>query len=175
MKAIVLYRSVSGFTEKYARWIAEDLKADLFNCRDVKPQMLSDYDVVIFGGSLHKGGINGIDIIKRNYEELKGKRIIIFVTGGSRGGDGMVEKIERANFSADQRAYLRLFYFRGGFNIAKLGIVDKVQMMIKAWRLRQRNAGDLTPDETDLLAACKVAADGTDRNAIRPLVDHALS
>lgn len=29
MKIVVVYKSISGFTKKYAEWIAEELEADL--------------------------------------------------------------------------------------------------------------------------------------------------
>ncbi len=35
MKTIVIYKSATGFTKKYAQWIAEALSADLFAVADV--------------------------------------------------------------------------------------------------------------------------------------------
>jgi len=175
MKAIVLYRSISGFTKKYAQWIAEELGADLFDCREIEPRALFDYDLIIFGGSLHNGGINGVDIIKRNFTALVGKRNIIFVTGGSRIRDGIAGEILSANFSGEQQKQLRLFYFRGGFDFSKLGIKDKIQMTLEKWKLRMKRYQSLSPDEKDLLSACANPADGTNRDIIRPLVEYARS
>jgi menaquinone-dependent protoporphyrinogen IX oxidase len=175
MKAIVLYRSISGFTRKYAQWIAEDLGADLHDCRKVKLSALAGYDLVVFGGSLRAGGINGIDIIKRNFAALAGKRIIIFATGGSSAREGIAEEILAANFSAEQGKQLRLFYFRGGFDIGKLGILDKVLMAQRKRKLLTKRREDLGPDEKVFLAAYENPADGTEKESIRSLVDYARS
>jgi len=60
MKYLVLYKSISGFTKKYAFWIAHELKADIFPIIKIKQIILTDYDIIIFGGSLHAVGINRI-------------------------------------------------------------------------------------------------------------------
>jgi flavodoxin len=175
MKAIVLYRSISGFTKKYAQWIAGELGANLFDCREVNLQALSGYDLIIFGGSLHKGGINGIDIIKRNFAALAGMRKIIFVTGGSQAREGIAEEILAANFSEEQQKQLRLFYYRGGFDVSKLGIKDRILMIHKKCRLRMKRTEDLASDEKDFLEAYANPADETKKDNIRLLIDYARS
>lgn len=175
MKAIVLYRSISGITKKYAQWIAEELGADLLDCRELEPQTLSGYDLIIFGGSLHVGGINGIDCIKRNFAALAGKRVIIFATGGSSPREGLVEEILAANFSEEHRKRLRLFYFRGGFDYRKLGTKDKILMTVRKWTLQRKKRQELLPDEKDFLAAYANPVDVTKKDDIRTLVDYARS
>jgi menaquinone-dependent protoporphyrinogen IX oxidase len=175
MRAVVLYRSISGFTRKYAQWIAQELGADLYDCRKVKLTALSGYDLVVFGGSLREGGINGIDTIKRGFAALEGKRIVIFATGGSSAREGIAEEISAANFSEEQRRKLRLFYFRGGLDIGKLGIGDRILMAHRKRSLLRKRSEDLTPDEKDFLAACANPADGTEKEKIRALVDYARS
>ena len=175
MRAVVLYRSISGFTRKYAQWIAENLGADLYDCRKIEPRALSGYDLVVFGGSLRQGGINGIEIIKRRLSALAGKRVIIFATGGSSAREGITEEILAANFSEEQRRQLRFFYFRGGLDVSKLGIKDKILMAHRKRRLLRKRSEDLGPDEKDFLAACANPADGTEKENIRALVDYARS
>ncbi len=175
MKSIVLYRSISGYTKKYAQWIAEELGADLFGCRKVEPHALSGYDLIIFGGSLHMGRINGIGIIKRNFAALAGKRIIIFATGGSLVRESLAGEILAANFSGEHQKHLRLFYFRGGFDFSKLGTIDKILMICRKWKIRMKRSEDLTPDEKEFFAAYANPADGTNKESIRTLVDYARS
>ena len=50
----VVYASHYGFTETYARWIAEDLQADLLGSGSVRD--LSRYRCVVFGGGLYACG-----------------------------------------------------------------------------------------------------------------------
>lgn len=175
MKAAVLYRSISGYTRTYAQWIAEELGAELYDCRKVPRRTLSGYDPVIFCGSLHLGGINGIDTIKRSFADLEGKRLIILVIGGSAARAGLGEEILTANFSEDQRMRMRLFYLRGGFDFGKLDTINKLLMLVRLWRLKKKPREDLTPDEKDLLAASVRPAYAMDKDNIRPLVEYARS
>ena len=66
MKTVVVYKSISGFTKKYAEWIAEELEADLFRKEKINIAILLKYDIIIYGGSLHAVGISGVSIIKNN-------------------------------------------------------------------------------------------------------------
>lgn len=175
MKAIVLYRSIYGFTKKYARWIADELGADLLDCRKAEPHTLFDFNLIIFGGSLHNGRINGINIIKNNFATLAGKRIIIFATGGSQAREGIVEEILAANFFEEQQKQLRLFYLCGSFDFNKLGTKDKILIIYWKWRLQGKRTGDLRPVEKDLLAAYTNPVDGMKKNNIRMLIDYARS
>jgi menaquinone-dependent protoporphyrinogen IX oxidase len=59
-KTIVLYESKTGFTRKYAEWIAEELDAELFPLQEARRSIdaakLQDYDAVIFGGNPERSG-----------------------------------------------------------------------------------------------------------------------
>ena len=61
MKQIVIYKSRTGFTKKYAKWLAQSLNCECIPQEDVGGERLSDYDVIIFGSSFRAG----------NVEELK--------------------------------------------------------------------------------------------------------
>jgi menaquinone-dependent protoporphyrinogen IX oxidase len=176
MKTIVVYRSITGFTKKYAQWIADELEADLFDCREIAPGVLCKYDLFIFGSSIHNNRIKDINFFMRHIAVLIGKRKIIFVTGGSEVREGIAEEILASNFSEEQQKQFQLFYFRGGFDYGKLGIKDKTIMILKKWRLRiKKRKEDLTSDEKDLLSAYANPADGTKKDNIRILIDYARS
>ena len=64
MKTIVIYKSLSGFTKKYAEWIAQETKADLFDLKEISSDILKKYDCVVFGGGLHAATINGLGKMK---------------------------------------------------------------------------------------------------------------
>jgi flavodoxin len=46
MKTIVIYKSKTGFTKKYAQWIAAELSADLLEAAMVAADKLAAYDTV---------------------------------------------------------------------------------------------------------------------------------
>src|SRR5512147_1484648 len=82
-KALVLYQTTSGYTKKYAQWISEALAADLSEAKNFNTSKLIDYDLIIFGGSLHAVGISGVKIIKENLPRLANKKIVVFAVGAS--------------------------------------------------------------------------------------------
>jgi menaquinone-dependent protoporphyrinogen IX oxidase len=55
--ALVLYFTKYGSTKKYAEWIAEELKGDIFDIKDARPNQLHEYDVILLGSALYAGSI----------------------------------------------------------------------------------------------------------------------
>ena len=99
MKTIVIYKSKTGFTKKYAEWIAEDLSADIFDVSKVTINMLTEYDTMIYGGSLYAVGINGVKFITQNINKLKDKKVVVFATGASPSREEAVNEVRNKNFT----------------------------------------------------------------------------
>lgn len=57
MRTLVIYYSKTGFAKRYAQWLEEDLACRCvpFSQRDSVD--LAAYDKVVFGSSVHAGGI----------------------------------------------------------------------------------------------------------------------
>ena len=49
MKTIVIYNSQTGFTKRYAQWIAEEINADCVELSIAKNTDLDSYDAIVFG------------------------------------------------------------------------------------------------------------------------------
>jgi menaquinone-dependent protoporphyrinogen IX oxidase len=172
-QTIVVYKSTSGFTRKYAEWIAEELKADLFDARKIEAQKLADYDLIVFGGSLHAVGINGIKILKENFTRLADKKIIVFAVGASPPKENITDEIVNRNFSVEQQKSLKLFYLRGGFCFDKLDFSNKIVMTLFKVRLSLKK--NKTPDEKGMLTAYSRPIDCTKKENIKAIVEYAQS
>lgn len=176
MKTIVIYTSTTGFTKKYAEWIAQDLGADLVEARSLRlglrpglrPETLQNYDTIIYGGSLHAVGIRGVKALKKNFARLEGKRVIVFATGATPTRSAVPEEVISANFSPEERERIHFFYLRGGFDYSKLGLVDKFLMNLLKLKLARKK--ERTPDEMGMLAAYSRPVDFTKRERIKDLV-----
>ncbi len=171
MKAVVIYKSKTGFAKKYAQWIAEDLSTDIFDASKVNINMLTAYDTIIYGGSLYAGGINGIKLIKQNIDKLKDKKIVVFATGASPSREDVINKVFNRNFTVEQQKYIKFFYLRGGFNFSRLSSFDKFIMTILKWQMKRKKKEELTPDEADMLAAYDKPVDYTSRDNITKIID----
>ena len=64
MRTLVIYYSKTGFAKRYAQWLEEDLACRCvpFSQRDSVD--LAAYDKVVFGSSVHAGGIRKLGWFK---------------------------------------------------------------------------------------------------------------
>jgi len=173
MKTIVVYKSISGFTQKYAEWIAEELEADLFRIEKIDIDVLLKYEIIIYGGSLHAVGISGVNIIKNNLNKLRDKNVIIFTTGASLPNESIVSEIKDSNFSVEEQKQIQFYYFRGGFDFNKLNLINKILMTLLKWKIKLKR--DKAPDEKGMLAAYSRPMDFTKKENIKELLEFVRS
>lgn len=81
MRLLVVYTSKTGFTKRYAQWLAEDLSGDCFPLEQAARVDFSGYDAVAFGSSVHAGGVRKLAWLKKRLPALAGKRVALFFTG----------------------------------------------------------------------------------------------
>jgi len=64
-RTIVIYKSKYGATDRYAKWIAEDLECPGVEVGSFNKKDIDKYDNIIYGGGIHAGGIRGWDDFKK--------------------------------------------------------------------------------------------------------------
>lgn len=143
-RILVAYTSKYGSTRKYAKWIAAELNADLFPAEKVRPKVLSQYNVVIYGGGLYAGGIAGVKLVTQN----PCKNLIVFTVGLAEPSSTDYSAIINKSFTPELQAKTKFFHLRGGIDYKKLGPVHKVMMaMMKSMTQRktesEREAEDI--------------------------------
>lgn len=173
MKTVVLYKSKTGFVKKYAEWIAEELSADIFEASKVTSDMLTTYDVVIYGGGLYAVGINGVKLITQNLDKFEGKKVVVFATGASPFREEAINEVRNKNFTYEQQKHIRFFYLRGGFDYSKLKPFDKLLMTLLKWKMKRKK--ELTPDERGMLAAYDKPAAFTRKKNIDQIISYVTS
>ncbi len=172
MKSVVVYSSITGFTRKYAEWIADDLNCDILSVKDATIEKLLKYDTVIYGGSLHAAGITGIKIIKNNWRKLTGKNLVIFATGASPYKEKILDEIREKNFTPEEQKQVKVFYLRGGFDFSRLNFINKVLMSLFKWSILLKPEKKRTPDEIGMLACYANPVDYTNKEKCREIVDY---
>jgi len=177
LKSAVIYKSKTGFVKKYAQWIAEELKADIFEVSQADARRLQDYDSVIYGGSLHAVGIIGVKFITDNLDKLSGKKLAVFACGASPFSERVRKEVEDANFTPQQREKIKFFYLRGGFDYRKLPVSDKILMTLLKWKIKLRKAMNLklSSDETGMFAAYNKPVDFTNKKYIQGVLEYIRS
>lgn len=167
----VVYKSNYGSTKRYAQWIAEEAKADSFECSEIEAKKLMEYDTIIYGGGLYASGIAGISIITKNFEVLKDKKIIVFTVGlSSTDNEEIFLPIIEKNFSKEMRDNINFFHLRGGIDYKKLGIIHKSMMALLKTVVSKKDSDKLTDDEKGILATYGEKVDFTNKTTIKPLL-----
>ncbi len=127
-KPIVLYRSRTGFSQRYAEWIAEDLACECRPIKGVKLDDLKDYGLVIYGAGVYAGMIAGAGKIKNWMEKSPEKIWIVFATGATPPKEGYEELVFKTNFRKGESRPAHFYYFLAGINYEKMGFISRVLM-----------------------------------------------
>lgn len=134
----------------------------------IKAPQLSSYDVVIFGGGIHAGAINGIRFINNNLSSMINTKLVVFATGATPAIPEEIEKFRKANIPPDTD--IAFFYFQSGMNYAGMHGSDKLLMgMLKAFLKLKKNKSDVEQGAAD---AIRHSYDYSDRNQIAPLINY---
>lgn len=121
MSSIVIYQSSTGFTKRYAQWIAEVLNCRAVSVKEMTETDLTESDTVIFGGWIMGNGIVGYDKIK----DKKIRKLVVFAVGASESSEGICRAITEANQLGDTP----FFYLPGGMQSDNLNFF--VRFMLK--------------------------------------------
>lgn len=82
MKSLIIYSSLhQGNTRKIAEKMAAELKADIYNVRELLGKSIEEYGLIGLGSGIYHGNFNE-DIMKLG-ENLKNKNLFLFSTSGS--------------------------------------------------------------------------------------------
>ncbi len=100
MKSLIIYSTMYGCTEKCANLIKEKLNGEtrIINAKSKNKPKLDDFDNVILGSSIKIGKIGKSlsKYIEKNKEELKSKKLGLFLCGGENETDYL-----KTNFPKD--------------------------------------------------------------------------
>lgn len=168
MKTAVIYNSQTGFTRRYAQWIAEAAGADCLELSLAKQRDLSAYDAIVFGGWACAGGISKLAWFKANMESWVGKKLIVFCVGASPMESPDIEPALRRNFSDAEFEKVNVFYCPGGLNYERMSAPSRLMMRLFAAALRAGK--NQTEAERAMAEALSSSYDISHRKYIEPIL-----
>ena len=168
MNAIVIYNSQTGFTRRYAQWIAEESGADCLELSAAKKKDLTPYEAIIFGGWACAGSISKISWFKSNIDKWADKKLIAFCVGGGPIDNPEIETALKQNFNESERKKVKLFYCPGGFNYEKMSVPSKLMMKMFIKTLKAKK--DKTEEEQILIKTISSSYDISDKKYIEPIL-----
>jgi len=167
-KILVVYKSKYGSTRKYAEWIASELNADIFEAQTCNTKLLSQYDVVIYGGGLYAGGIAGVKLVVNN----PCKTLIVVTVGLADPNSTDYSAIINKNFTPELLAKTKFFHLRGGIDYKKLSPVHKVMMAMMKGMIQRKPESEREADDIEFLNTYNTKVNFEDKRTINPVVDY---
>jgi menaquinone-dependent protoporphyrinogen IX oxidase len=170
MKSIVIYNSQTGFTKKYADWIAEATGCEAVPLKKAGRIKLAEYDAVVFGSWCMAESVSKVAWFKKQLPSLAaaGKKLFIFLVGASPAEAPEVQNALRRNFTDDEWSKIQAFYCPGGLNYEKMGWGSRT--MLKMFVKMLSNKKDITQKELAQVQMLSKSFDISDKKYIEPIV-----
>jgi len=173
---LVVYKSKYGSSEKYAHWIAEELKADIVELANVDLESLADYDTIIYGAGLYPSGIAGVSFIKDNFESIRDKNLVLFTVGLTLTDDEKTfDAINKRNLTHEMLDRIEIFHLRGAMDYKNLAEEDRLMMDKLKEMLDAKNPAEVSESYKSLLDGYGSKLDFVKKENIRPIIDYLRS
>ncbi len=169
MKTIVIYNSQTGFTKRYAEWIAEATGADCLELSAAKKKDMTAYEAIIFGGWACAGSISKISWFKGNIDKWADKKLIVFCVGGSPIDNPEIEQALKQNFQESDLKKVSVFYCPGGFNYEKMSTPSRLMMKMFVKMLKVKK--NKTQEEQVMIKMISSSYDISDKKYIEPILE----
>ncbi|ULQ58546.1 flavodoxin domain-containing protein [Brucepastera parasyntrophica] len=172
-KCAILYKSKYGSTRQYAEWIAEETQGDLFVLPKVTAAQLADYETLIIGGGLYAGQVSGISFLKKNFEALKTKKLIVFSVGASFDNEETVEKMKKENFPPEMWNSITFFHLHGALNYSAMNFFDRTLMKILVSSFKKKPPEERNAQMQYMIDTFGQNTISLNRDFIKPIVEAA--
>ncbi len=142
-KILLLYKSKTGFTKRYADWISEEIGCAVADYKTATLENMSAYDTVVFGSRAHAGRIDGYKKIREMFQKSGAKHFALFVTGATPcTEEKIIEEFWKKNLSEDELLSVPHFYLQSGLNYERMCFSDKIMMKAAAAMLKKKKDKD---------------------------------
>ena len=173
MKTLVIYTSQTGFTKRYAEWLAGRVGGDVLELKAAqkkKEEYYEAYDAICYGGWAMAGSLVKAKWFLEKADNWKEKRLAMFCVGGSPNDNPDVEIFIQNALTEDQKKYIKMFYCQGGFNYEKMKPASKIAMKMFVSALKNKK----NPTEKEKIMAEKMSSsyDISDIKYLDPIVSY---
>jgi len=175
-KTLIVYFSKYGTTREYAEWIAKELNGDIYSINKFNENILNNYDTIIIGSGLYAGKVKGVDLLVKNYETLKNKKLIIFTCGladysKSENMDSIFGRLKK-EFPEKIIEEIKIFYLRGGINYKKLNLKHKIMMSLLKRMVTKKGLHKSNEEDKMFIETYGKTLNFTDKNSIIELLEY---
>ena len=173
MNPIVIYTSKYGSTEKYANWIAEALDCPAKKLKDIRPQDLTAYDTILYGGGLYASSISGFKTFLKKLGTAQNKTLILFMVGMANPAlKEIYQQTADQNIPSEWKGRFKVFSLRGDLLFSKMSVIHKVMMQVPKSMTLKKPAAERTEDDNQFLEHFGTDVIFTSREQIEPILTY---
>lgn len=158
-QTIIIYRSKTGFSRRYAQWLAEDLHGRAVPYEERKTLKLADYDTIILAGGLYAGQMPGLKWLEKQLPRLQGKRIAVLAVGCA--PIALPENMAKLFGPLPQ---VQGFYCQGGLDYEHMAPIHRAMMAALRTAFRGK------PENAEMLEIISHSFDAAKRENLAPLL-----
>ena len=170
MKGIIIYKTKYWTTKKYVDWLVEETKFDSIEVDKANINNIKEYGTIILCGPVYASSIKGLKFIRKNYKELKDKKLAIFGVGASDIEDATIENLKTFSMKNDLKD-IPLFYGRGAINESNLSFTDKTLCKLLRKAISKQDPSTYDPI-MKVISTTSGNDDWTDKKYLKPLLDY---
>ena len=173
MKTLIIYTSQTGFTKRYAEWLADRMNGDLLDLKEARkkaPAFFETYHSIVYGGWAMAGNAMGAKWFLEKSVYWNNKRIAIFCVGASPNSNPDLEEALHNMLTDEQRTRMKAFYCQGGINYERMTLPYKLAMRWFVSSLKKKkNPGEKEKAMASMLSS---SYDVSDMKYIDPIVKY---
>lgn len=171
MKAVVVYKSKTGFTKKYAQMVAEQAQCDLLELKYATAQKLSGYEIIVFGSRFFAGTVDDLKKARELFSASGAKEFAVFATGATpNAAEGVINDVWKSNFTPEELETIPHFYMQSGICYEKMPLGEKMMMKVAALMMKSQKEKDEMGQGFE--EALKGSFDISSEEYARPLVEY---
>ncbi|MCI5934809.1 MAG: flavodoxin domain-containing protein [Lachnospiraceae bacterium] len=168
---LIIFHSQTGFTARYAQWMAEATGAECMDFKEAKKKktaFFDDYEKIVFGGWVMGGNVSKLKWFEEHLAEWKNKKLAVFAVGASPADSETVAEFLNRTFGGAQWNGVAHFYCQGGLNYDRMSAPNR--MLMKMLKKSLDGKQDKTPQEIEMAQMIGKSYDIADRKYARPVI-----
>ena len=170
---VVIYNSQTGFTKRYADWLADEYNCRATSFKDRHSVDISNASVVIFCSWFHAGGLKGAKWLREQISKYPGKPFVVIGCGAypmpcDKWPQSDIDEAFEKSLSCSEYENVECFYCQGGFDYDRLSVPDKIAMRMFFKMLEKRKDEDTR--NVEVLETMREGFDGTKRDYLTPAI-----
>ena len=173
MKTLIIYTSQTGFTKKYAEWLAQKTGGDMLELKEAQKKddaFFAGYEAIVYGGWVMAASVVKVKWFLNKAASWKDKKLAIYCVGGSPNDNPDIEGMLKNMMTDEQREYIKAFYCQGGFNYERMNAPSRLAMKMFVSALKKKK--DPTEEEKIMTQMVATSYDISDEKYLEPIVDY---